>query len=133
MYSVECSLCHTKSTVNDNNHDWPVVAGTRSNEWLPLCASCSNPSSENNHDPKKEGTSMSVGILCSSCGQVDESNAASARYHKCGADHLAEQNQKFRDLISQIGDLASNDKLPHHERLNKVLSMVGRKTTSTTE
>jgi hypothetical protein len=134
MYSVECSRCHTKSPVNDN-HSWKVVAGTRPNEWLPICDDCSsNKTTTLPNHTKKEGTStMTTKQFCSTCGDEDTSNAARAEYHSCGAQHLKVQNEKFRDLISQIGDLASNDKLPHHERLNKVLSMVGRKTTSTTE
>lgn len=40
-------------------------------------------------------------------------------------------NIKFREMLDAIGDIASNQKLPHDERLNQVLSMIGKKPPTT--
>jgi hypothetical protein len=68
---------------------------------------------------------------CSTCGNEDESSAAKGIYHKCGHDALRVMNIKFREMLDAIGDIASNQKLPHDERLNQVLSMIGKKPPTT--
>ena len=65
--------------------------------------------------------------LCSDCGAEDESNAAKAIYHRCGPEALLQMNIKFREMLDAITTIAANEKLPHDERVNQVLSMVGHK------
>jgi len=64
---------------------------------------------------------------CTICGEFDDSNAAAARYHQCGADHLRTQNIKYREVLEKIGEVASNPKLPHNEIVEHVLAMIGKK------